>query len=76
VAAVAPSQATLLRRVMMGRLHQEATGLTSRLAQVGVTVNEMPYHDVLFRSQGPLLGELASVTVLPADPQPRAGARP
>jgi hypothetical protein len=62
VAAAAPSQATLFRRLASGALHQEATSLTSRLAQIGVHVNEMPYHDVVFRPQGPLVGQLASYT--------------
>jgi len=66
VAAAAPSQATLFRRLASGALHQEATGLTSRLAQIGVHVNEMPYHDVVFRPQGPLVGQLAVFTP-PAD---------
>ena len=66
VAASAPSQATLFRRLATGALHQEATTLTSRLAQIGVHVNEMPYHDVVFRPQGPLVGQLAVFTP-PAD---------
>ncbi len=65
VAASAPSQATLFRRVASRALHQEATGLTSHLAQIGVRVNEMPYHDVVFRPQGPLVGQLASSTPSP-----------
>ena len=68
--AAAPSQATLFRRLASEALHQEATGLTSRLAQIGVRVNEMPYHDVVFRRQGPLVGQLASFT----PPAPDAGA--
>jgi hypothetical protein len=67
VAAAAPSEATLFRRMVTGSMHQEATSLTSRLAQIGVRVNEMPYHDVVFRPQGPLVGQLASVTPAPAD---------
>jgi hypothetical protein len=67
VAASAPSQATLFRRLTSGALHQEATGLTSRLAQIGVRVNEMPYHDVVFRPQGPLVGQLAVYTPPPVD---------
>lgn len=71
VAASAPSQATLFRRLASGSLHQEATSLTSRLAQIGVRVNEMPWHDVVFRPQGPLVGQLASYTPAPApDPAP------
>jgi anti-sigma factor RsiW len=65
--AAAPSQATLFRRLASEALHQEATGLTSRLAQIGVRVNEMPYHDVVFRPQGPLVGQLASFTPPPPD---------
>jgi hypothetical protein len=71
VAATAPSQATLFRRLAWESLHQEATGLTSRLAQIGVRVDEMPWHDVVFRSQGPLVGQLASYTPAPA-PDPAA----
>jgi len=66
VAAAAPSQAALFRRMLTGSLHQEATGLTSRLAQIGVRVNEMPYHDIVFQPQGPLVGQLASYAP-PAD---------
>jgi hypothetical protein len=62
VVAAAPSQAGLFSRRMMGSLHQEATGLTSRLAEIGVRVEEMPYHDIVFRPQGPLVGQLASVS--------------
>jgi hypothetical protein len=62
VAAAAPRQATFFRRLVSARLHQEATGLTSRLAQIGVTVNEAPYHDVVFGSQGPLVGQVAVYT--------------
>jgi anti-sigma factor RsiW len=69
VAAAAPTQATLFRRLATGALHQEATSLTSRLAQIGVHVNEMPYHDVVFRPQGPLVGQLASYAP-PADAAP------
>lgn len=67
VAASAPRQPSLFGRMMaMGSLHQEATSLTSRLAQIGVHVDEMPYHDVVFRSQGPLVGQLAVYTPPPA----------
>jgi anti-sigma factor RsiW len=58
VAAETPRQ-TLLSRLVASPLHQEATGLTSRLAQIGVAVQEMPYHDVVFRAQGPVTGQLA-----------------
>jgi len=67
VAAAAPTQSALFRRLVTGSLHQEATGLTSRLAQIGVHVNEMPWHDVVFRPQGPLVGQLASYAPQPAD---------
>jgi Putative zinc-finger len=40
-------------------LHTEATRLTSHLAEMGVQVVEMPYHDVVFRPRGPLVGQLA-----------------
>jgi anti-sigma factor RsiW len=58
VAAEAPRQ-TLVRRLLDSTFHQEATTLTSRLAQIGVAVQEMPYHDVVFRAQGPVVGHLA-----------------
>jgi anti-sigma factor RsiW len=67
VAAAAPYRATAFRRLVSARLHQEATGLTSRLAAIGVTVNEAPFHDVVFRSRGPLVGQVAVNTPLPAD---------
>jgi anti-sigma factor RsiW len=59
VAAEAPRQ-TLVRRLITSPLHPEATGLTSRLAQIGVAVEEMPYHDLVFRPQGPVVGQLAA----------------
>jgi hypothetical protein len=50
----------LLRRLLSHPPHQEATGLTSRLAELGVRVREMPYHDVVFGpQQGPLAGNVA-----------------
>ncbi|HYH80089.1 MAG TPA: anti-sigma factor [Longimicrobium sp.] len=61
VAVEAPSR-QLLRRLLSTAAHQEATGLTSRLAEIGVRVREMPYHDVLFRPQGPLEGAVAVST--------------
>jgi anti-sigma factor RsiW len=64
VAVEAPSR-QFLRRLLSGAEHQEATGLTSRLSEIGVRVREMPYHDVLFRTQGPLVGAVA-VTSEPA----------
>jgi len=65
--AAAPRQASLFSRRMMGSLHQEATGLTSRLVEIGVHVDEMPYHDLVFRPHGPLVGELASASGPMAD---------
>jgi hypothetical protein len=59
VAVEAPREGTFFRRLVAGQPHQEATGLTSRLAQIGVSVREMPYHDVVFRTQGPLVGQVA-----------------
>lgn len=58
VAAEAPPR-PFLRRLLAGAEHQEAASLTSRLSEIGVRVREMPYHDVLFRTQGPLLGTVA-----------------
>jgi len=70
VAVEAPRRdGSFFRRLVAGAEHQEATSLTSRLAQMGVTVREMPYHDVVFQSQGPLLGQLASYS------PPAAGAQ-
>jgi anti-sigma factor RsiW len=53
VAVQAPARESFLSR-LVGTQHLEATGLTSRLARVGVSVREMPYHDVVFRPSGPL----------------------
>jgi anti-sigma factor RsiW len=61
VAAEAP-RSSLVRMLTTPSLHQEATGLTSRLAQIGVAVQEMPYHDLVFREQGPVVGQLAVYT--------------
>ncbi|HET7229225.1 MAG TPA: zf-HC2 domain-containing protein [Longimicrobium sp.] len=68
-----PRQGLLLRRLLAHPPHQEATGLTSRLAELGVRVREMPYHEVVFGAQqGPLAGSVA-VT----GPQPvAAGIQP
>lgn len=60
IAASAPRESALLKRLMLRSLHQEGIGVTSRLAQIGVQVEEMPYHDVLFSRPGPLVGTLAS----------------
>jgi putative zinc finger protein len=70
VAAAAPQEGRFFRRLMAGPLHQEATGLTSRLAQIGVRVREMPYHDIVFRTQGPLVGQLAVSSAPAAAIQP------
>ena len=69
VAATAPAAEapSLLQRLTPLSVHQEATGLTSRLAQMGVNVEEMPYHDVVFRPRGPLVGRIASYTPPPGD---------
>jgi hypothetical protein len=65
-ASAPPAQGLLLRRFLASRERPEAMGLTSRLAEIGVRVRELPYHDVVFRPQGPLVGELASSVRLPA----------
>jgi hypothetical protein len=59
VAVVAPQKQGVLRRLLPAPSHQEATSLTSRLAELGVRVREMPYHDVVFGSRGPLESGLA-----------------
>lgn len=59
VAAVAPQKQGVLRRFLPHATHKEATGLTSRLAELGVRVREMPYHDVVFGSHAPLESGLA-----------------
>lgn len=58
VAAEAP-RPTPLRRLLDSTFHREANTLTSRLAEIGVAVEEMPYHDVVFQPQGPVVGHLA-----------------
>jgi hypothetical protein len=71
VAVEAPRRdGQFFRRLTEGPLHQEATSLTSRLAQIGVRVREMPYHDVVFQPQGPLLGQLAVNSPAGAATQP------
>jgi anti-sigma factor RsiW len=40
--------------------HVEASTLTSQLKRLGVAVYELPYHDLIFRKDGPLGGSLAS----------------
>ena len=59
VAAAAPAKQGVLRRLLPDAAHKEATGLTSRLAELGVRVREMPYHDVVFGSYAPLETGLA-----------------
>ncbi|HYJ80543.1 MAG TPA: zf-HC2 domain-containing protein [Longimicrobiaceae bacterium] len=58
VAVSAPAPG-FVKRMLQGTLHKEASGLTSRLAEIGVAVQEMPYHDLVFRPQGPVVGQLA-----------------
>jgi hypothetical protein len=74
VAASAPHAATLLERMLPRAEHQEATALTSRLAEIGVRVGEMPYHDLVFRQQGPLVGQVAVYE--PPAPDPAANLQP
>jgi hypothetical protein len=63
VAVEAPRrEGMIVRRFLSAHAHPEATTITSRLAELGVRVREMPYHDVMFRPQGPLLGTLAVST--------------
>jgi Putative zinc-finger len=64
VAAAAPARPGVLRRLLPDAAHKEATGLTSRLAELGVRVREMPYHDVVFGSHAPL--ETGLAITLPA----------
>ena len=60
VAAEAPArQGLIVRRLLTAHAHPEGTGLTSRLAEIGVRVREMPYHDVVFGSSAPQLGSVA-----------------
>jgi hypothetical protein len=61
-----PRQGLLMRRLLTPHPHPEGMGLTSRLAEIGVRVREMPYHDVVFRPQGPLVGSVAVVAPRPA----------
>jgi hypothetical protein len=71
VAAAAPARPGVLRRLLPDAAHQEATGLTSRLAELGVRVREMPYHDVVFGSHAPM-GPGLAVTM----PAVTAGIQP
>lgn len=52
VAVQAPARDFVSRLVSVP--HLEATNLTSRLASIGVSVEEMPYHEVVFRPEGAL----------------------
>lgn len=70
VAAAAP-EAGFVKRMLRGALHKEATGLTSRLAEIGVAVQEMPYHDLVFRPQGPVVGQLAAYSPIAYEPVAR-----
>lgn len=56
VAAQAPPREGFVQRLTSA---PEATAFTSRLAQIGVAVREMPYHDVVFHGDGALV-QLAS----------------
>jgi len=70
VAVEAPSrQGMLFRRLLSHPPNQEATGLTSSLAELGVRVREMPYHDVVFGPQASIVGDVAVTTAPPAAPQ-------
>lgn len=59
VAVSAPGQGAFVRRLLANPFHQEATGLTSKLAEIGVRIQEMPYHDVIFGADGALGGSVA-----------------
>jgi hypothetical protein len=74
IAAETPRQ-TLVQRLVTSPLHPEATGLTSRLAQMGVDVEEMPYHDLVFRPHGPVVGQLASFVPSLDDLAPQPAGR-
>jgi anti-sigma factor RsiW len=58
VAARAPDPRGVVDQIV-APVHVEATRLTSHLAQIGVAVQELPYHDLVFRPRGPLVGQLA-----------------
>lgn len=66
--AVSAPEPGLVKRMLRGALHKETAGLTSRLAEIGVAVQEMPYHDLVFRPQGPVVGQLAAYTPGAYDP--------
>lgn len=45
-----------------GPAHREAGRVTSQLARLGVAVTELPYHDLVFKKDGPLVATLAAYT--------------
>ncbi len=45
-----------------GPAHREAGRVTSQLARLGVAVAELPYHDLVFKKDGPLVATLAAYT--------------
>ncbi len=40
--------------------HREAGRVTSQLKRLGVAVTELPYHDLVFKNDGPLMATLAA----------------
>jgi hypothetical protein len=40
--------------------HREAGRLTSQLARLGIAVAELPYHDLVFKKDGPLVATVAA----------------
>jgi anti-sigma factor RsiW len=42
--------------------HREAGRVTSQLARLGVAVAELPYHDLVFKKDGPLVTTVAAYT--------------
>jgi len=45
-----------------GPAHREAGRVTSQLARLGVAVTELPYHDLVFKKDGPLVATVAAYT--------------
>lgn len=45
-----------------GPAHREAGRVTSQLARLGVAVAELPYHDLVFKKDGPLVATVAAYT--------------
>jgi anti-sigma factor RsiW len=45
-----------------GPAHREAGRVTSQLARLGVAVTELPYHDLVFKKDGPLVTTVAAYT--------------